>query len=174
MSSWRPMLAALFALALCRGIPAQAEEISQERGFSIHEADAEAGLHPEQPAPTDEKVMTTDGHAYWLRRDAILAGQLTDVSSAYLLLGQTHIQLTLTPEGARLFSAWTKGNVGHQLAYVLNGRIIAEPVRVMEAITSARKLDMLVRGGQLEAMALEMQLRKAISEASPASKADEL
>ena len=163
MANWGRMVLVFLALGPSLGATALAGQIPQERGFSIYEADAEAGLHPEQPSPGDERVQTTGGHVYWLRPNAISRGGLISVEK-YFAQGEAHIQLTVAPDTARRFSAWTMSNIGHQFVYVVNGEIIGEPIVVQDAITSARKLDMLVDGGALGAMAVESLLRQAMSD----------
>jgi hypothetical protein len=46
---------------------AHAIGIAEQKGVAVYQVDAEAGLHPESPRRDDQKVVSIEGHAYWLR-----------------------------------------------------------------------------------------------------------
>ncbi len=111
--------------------------IRDEKGFSIHQVDAEAGLHPEAPSSTDQKVLTDDGHAYWLRSEPVLAGGILEVGLAVDRYGQK-VWLRVNDKDAERFHAFTSAHVGDQFAFVLNGRMIGEPIQIMMPISGER------------------------------------
>lgn len=105
-----------------------------EKGFSPHQVDAEAGLHPNRPSPDDQRVVTDQEHVYWVRTEPILKGGLVDVHVVQAE-GVFKIILRMSDEDAKLFHAFTTSNTGPKIAFVLNGRMIGEPIRVMGPIS---------------------------------------
>jgi preprotein translocase subunit SecD len=108
---------------------ADARMTQGEGGFTVHQVDAEAGLHPESPSADDEWVLTDDGHAYWLHSEPILVGGIVDVGLTKESGGRV-VWLRVTDKDAERFHRFTSTHIGDQFAFVLNGRMIGEPVKI--------------------------------------------
>lgn len=132
MKGIRPsLIGALGSLLLVTPALGESDRIANEKGFSIHEVDAEAGLQPAQPRPGDQKVLTWDGHAYWLRPVPIVLNDFEGVRLLYGQDGKLQVWLRLTPEGQRAFASFTSTHVGQKLAFVLDGKMIGPDVVIM-------------------------------------------
>lgn len=114
-----------------------ADMIQDEKGFSVHQVDAEAGLHPERPSADDQKVPTDDGHAYWLRSEPTLVGGIVDVGLVEASGGR-QVWLRVSDIDAKLFHDFTSAHVGDWFAFVLNGRMIGEPIKIMMSVAGDR------------------------------------
>jgi hypothetical protein len=165
LKAWRGLITFAAPILLAAQSP-DAANISQEHGFSVHESVAEAGLHPDQPAPDTEKVLTNEGHAYWLRSAPLMRGGISDVAVVHDG-GQVYLVLKFTPRGGETFSHLAKAHQEQFIAFVLDGKMLGEP---MEVLTASDKptpdFSMLVRS-DLEAEVLAFQFKRALEPAEP-------
>jgi preprotein translocase subunit SecD len=151
----------IIAVGACTG--AAASSISEAKGFSIHEVSAEAGLHPRRPNRGDEKVLTNDGHAYWLRPSPVLRGGIVGVD-----MGQdnrTVVLLRLAPDAAKGFSHFAANHAGRSIAFVLDGRMIGAEVHIAGGWRDGDggpKYLVVPAGSELMAMLLADQFSRAI------------
>lgn len=126
----------LVAIAAIASFPiaASAGSIQDRKGFAVYESVAEAGLHPTRPKPGDQKIMTYDGHAYWLRPTPVFVGGITGVEPRESGCDRTTFHLPLTPAARAAFLAFTSNPQAPSFAIVANGRIVGPVVRAMGAI----------------------------------------
>ena len=98
--------------------------------FSIRWIDETAdGRSRRGPPDADRVVNSTTGRgdagAAWLRREGALDGPIiTETHVGTGADGGAVVQFTFTPEAAQRFAEMTRNNLGHRLAFVLNGKII--------------------------------------------------
>lgn len=115
-------------------IAANAGSIQDRKGFAVYEAVAEAGVHPRRPHPGDQKVMTRDGHAYWLRPEPVFVGGITGVEPRESGCDRTTFHLPLTAAAQAAFLAFTSRSDTPSFAVVADGRIVGPVIRAMGPI----------------------------------------
>ncbi|MFZ5721929.1 MAG: hypothetical protein ACOY5Y_20950 [Pseudomonadota bacterium] len=162
-------LVVIFMIAVGAHASAAAPALSDVPGFALYAVSAEAGVHPLQPNPGDEKVLTNDGHAYWLRREPILRGGIAG-ANAREDAGMTFVVLQLTRESASIFSNYASNYSGNSVGVVLDGRMIGSEIHIGEGFgagdTPLRAL-MLPARNRFDAEILAMQFRRVIERDIP-------
>ncbi len=99
-------------------------------GFSVHAVALEStDAQSRSPEPGDLRLPGTDGRTYWLRPEAIVAGD--EIARAWLdhdrQTGEPAVWVQLDPQGTHRLAAYTAGHANGQLAVVLDGRVIEAP-----------------------------------------------
>jgi len=102
-----------------------------------------------------------DGRAYLLGKTYVVGKDLKDAKTGFDSLSRPMVSLKFSPDGTRLFDEATAGNIGRQIAIVLDGEIISAPV-VQERISGgeaqitgrftvdeANRLAIMLRAGAL-------------------------
>ncbi len=82
-----------------------------------------------EPVEGYEVLKDAEGQTYLVEKQTALTGDaLAGAYVDYGQFGEPEVSFTLTPEGARVFSKLTGGNIGRRLAIVLDGKVKSAPV----------------------------------------------
>lgn len=98
--------------------------------FAVRVVDPSVDASTQQGPPgTDRFLNATDyggePGAWWLKREGSIEGPLVaDAHVGSTPCGEPAVELAFTPEGREQFAAVTRANIGNQLAFVLNGRVL--------------------------------------------------
>jgi preprotein translocase subunit SecD len=111
------------------------ENTGNAKGFAVYQVDAEVGVHPDRPSASDQKMLSDEGHAYWVRSTPVLKGGLVEVGMDD---SGRRLWLRVNEDAAKRFGEFTGANIGRQVAMVVDGRIVGGPAQVMAAIRGAQ------------------------------------
>ncbi len=145
-SSVSAMAGLVFICLIIAGIAtAQSNAQASSPRFAIRVVDESVDRNARQgPADEDRVPVSKPGNgmpgALWLKRDGQIAGEV--IAEAHASTGpdgRPVIAISLTPEGRDRFAALTKANLGHPLAVVVNGTVVAAPV-VKEAMVDGKAM----------------------------------
>lgn len=128
-------LAAMAGLAFLCLIVAGVATAQNNPRFAIRVVDDSVAQNAQQGPPGDDHVPTSVPErskgipdALWLKREGAIQGSV--VSEAHVSVGpdgKALVQFSLTPEGRDRFAALSRENIGHRLAVVVNGAVVASP-----------------------------------------------
>jgi len=134
---------------LCLSVPfgsvatAQTSALMSEPDFAIRIVDESVAQGALQGPVGDDRVQVAHpGNGMpaelWLKREEQIEGDaLADAKASISKNGMPIIEFELTPKGRDQFASLTQENVGHKIAFVINGKVITAPV-VMDPIQGGK------------------------------------
>jgi hypothetical protein len=155
------LMSVLCLSALVGSASAQTPSTNAFSGFSIHRSDAEAGLTPVQPRTDDTKVLTDDGHAYWLRNEPLLADGINGVRIEPGRGGGYLVWVHLTLSGRTAMQTASRLNDLQAFAYVLNGHMVGRVVTI-NGVLDGTELAITVFN-ETDASELEKRIKRYLS-----------
>lgn len=125
---------------LCFSVPfasvatAQTSTSTSEPNFAIRIVDESVAQDALRGPVDDDRVQVAHpGNGMptelWLKRGGQIEGDaLADAKASTSKNGTPIIEFQLTPKGRDQFASLTRENVGHKIAFVMNGKVITAPV----------------------------------------------
>jgi preprotein translocase subunit SecD len=125
----------LLCISLIVAGAATAQDISQSSNprFAVRVIDESMDGRTQTGPPGENRVPnSTLGIGmpgwWWLKREGGIEGSIAEAHVGAAADGRPTVGLTFTPEGREKFAALTHASLGHRLAFVVNGTVIAAQI----------------------------------------------